>query len=117
MGHRDPWGLGELPVKATARSNHRIAFPPRNYWLDRPNLKNRGFGGVEKRRSDFSLPVAIGEVFTAPPQSGLAWFCFLFPLIAPDMPISGIRRSEKAHGFAHGRLAVRSVRLTRPYTL
>ena len=74
------------------------------------------FGGVEKRRSDFSLPVAIGEVFTAPPQSGLAWFCFLFPLIAPDMPISGIRRSEKAHGFAHGRLAVRSVRLTRPYT-
>ena len=75
-----------------------------------------GARGVEKRRSDFSLPVAIGEVFTAPPQSGLAWFCFLFPLIAPDMPISGIRRSEKAHGFAHGRLAVRSVRLTRPYT-
>lgn len=74
-------------------------------------------GGVEKRRSDVSLPVAIGEVFTAPPQSGLAWFCFLFPLIAPDVRISRIRRSEKAHGVAHGRLAVRSVRLTRPYTL
>ena len=53
------------------------------------------FGGVEKRRSDFSLPVAIGEVFTAPPQSGWAWFCFLFPLIAPDVPISGIRRRRK----------------------
>src|SRR6266851_7498398 len=26
---------------------------------------NRGFGGVEKRRSDFSLPVAIGEAFAS----------------------------------------------------
>jgi hypothetical protein len=34
--------------------------------------------GVEKRRSGFSLPVAVGQVFTWPPQSGLAWFCFLF---------------------------------------
>jgi hypothetical protein len=29
-------------------------------------------GGVEKRRSDISLPVAVGQVFTWPPQSGLA---------------------------------------------
>src|ERR1700751_3747204 len=35
--------------------------------------------GVEKRRSDVSLPVAIGQIFTWPPQSGLAWFCFLLP--------------------------------------
>jgi hypothetical protein len=35
--------------------------------------------GVEKRRSDVSLPVAIGQVFTWPPQSGLAWCCFLLP--------------------------------------
>jgi hypothetical protein len=28
--------------------------------------------GVEKRRSDVSLPVAIGQIFTWPPQSGLA---------------------------------------------
>src|SRR5215469_3250916 len=27
--------------------------------------------GVEKRRSDFSLPVAVSQVFTCPPQSGL----------------------------------------------
>jgi len=35
--------------------------------------------GVEKRRSNFSLPVAVGQVFTWPPQSGLTWFCFLLP--------------------------------------
>ena len=35
--------------------------------------------GVEKRRSDCSLPVAIGGAFTPPPQSGLAWLCFLLP--------------------------------------
>ena len=29
-------------------------------------------GGVEKRRSDVSLPVANGQIFTWPPQSGLA---------------------------------------------
>ena len=29
--------------------------------------------------------------FAAPPQSGLAWFCFLFPLIEPDRQISRIR--------------------------
>jgi hypothetical protein len=41
-------------------------------------MKSR-LGGVEKRRSDFSLPVAIGQVFTWPPQSGLTWFWFLLP--------------------------------------
>jgi hypothetical protein len=73
-------------------------------------------GGVENRRSGCSLPVARGSAFASPPQSGLAWLWFLFPLIAPDVPISGIRRSEKAHGFAHGRLAVRSLRRTKPCT-
>src|SRR5215469_5916912 len=29
------------------------------------------------------------------PQSGLAWLCFLFPLIEPDKRISRIRLSEK----------------------
>jgi len=32
----------------------------------------RQLGGVEKRRSDVSLPVANGQIFTWPPQSGLA---------------------------------------------
>jgi len=35
--------------------------------------------------------------FASPPQSGLAWFCFLFPLIEPDWQISRIRLSEKTH--------------------
>ena len=51
--------------------------------------------GVEKRRSDVSLPVAIGQIFTWPPQSGLAWCCFLFPLIALDRRVSRIQLSEK----------------------
>ena len=52
-------------------------------------------GRVEKRRSDVSLPVAMGQVFTWPPQSGLTWFCFLFPLIELDRHISCIQLSEK----------------------
>jgi hypothetical protein len=51
--------------------------------------------GVEKRRRDVNLPVAIGQIFTWPPQSGLAWFCFLFPLIELDRRVSRIQLSEK----------------------
>jgi hypothetical protein len=40
----------------------------------------------------------VDLAFAAPPQSGLAWFCFLFPLIEPDGQISRIRLSEKTHG-------------------
>ena len=47
------------------------------------------------------------EAFAASPQSGLTWFCFLFPLIEPDWQVSRIRLSEKTHALAHGRLAVR----------
>ena len=39
----------------------------------------------------------LGWLSLRPPQSGLAWFCFLFPLIEPDMQISRIRLSEKTH--------------------
>ena len=53
-------------------------------------------GGVEKRRSNFSLPVAVGQVFTWPPQSGLTWCCFLVPLIELDRHISCIQLSEKS---------------------
>ena len=63
---------------------------------------------VENRRSSCSLPVAaLTWLSPRPPQSGLAWLCFLFPLIEPDRRISRIRLSEKTHAFAHGRLAVR----------
>jgi hypothetical protein len=71
---------------------------------------------VENRRSGCSLPVAHGLGFRPPPQSGLAWLCFLFPLIEPDWRFSRIRLSEKTHAFAHGRLAVRLGRLTKPNT-
>jgi hypothetical protein len=56
-----------------------------------------GASRVENRRSGFSLPVAADEAFASSPQSGLAWFCFLFPLIEPDRQISRIRLSEKTH--------------------
>ena len=52
---------------------------------------------VENRRSGFRLPVAIDGAFAPSPQSGLAWPCFLFPLIDPDRRISRIRLSEKTH--------------------
>ena len=39
----------------------------------------------------------FGLAFAAPPQSGLAWLCFLFPLVEPDRQIARIRLSEKTH--------------------
>jgi hypothetical protein len=54
--------------------------------------------------------------FASSPQSGLAWSCFLFPLIEPDWQFSRIRLSEKTHAFAHGRFAVRWGNWTKPYT-
>jgi len=71
---------------------------------------------VENRRRDCSLPVVYDEAFAASPQSGLTWFCFLFPLIEPDWQVSRIRLSEKTHALAHGRLAVRCGNRTNPYT-
>jgi len=71
---------------------------------------------VENRRSGFNLPVAVGMLSHDPPQSGLAWPCFLFPLIEPDWQISRIRLSEKTHAVAHGRLAVRCGNWTKPNT-
>ena len=56
----------------------------------------------------------LDVAFAASPQSGLAWFCFLFPLIEPDRQFSRIRLSEKTHAFAHGKLAVRRVSRSRP---
>ena len=35
------------------------------------------------------------SAFASFPQSGLAWSCFLFPLIEPDWQIFRIRLSEK----------------------
>jgi hypothetical protein len=36
--------------------------------------------------------VACDSALASPPQSGLTWLWFLFPLIAPDVQISRIRR-------------------------
>jgi hypothetical protein len=40
----------------------------------------------------------VGWAFASPPQSGLAWLWFLFPLIEPDRRSYRIRLSEKTHG-------------------
>jgi hypothetical protein len=55
--------------------------------------------GVESRTGAVTLVSRwiLDAAFAAPPQSGLAWFCFLFPLIEPDRQISRIRLSEKTH--------------------
>jgi Transposase IS116/IS110/IS902 family len=89
-------------------------------WRSRKGLDTadivREASRVENRRSNCSLPVAIDKAFASSPQSGLAWFCFLFPLIEPDWQISRIRLSEKTHAFAHGWFAVRCGNWTKPYT-
>src|SRR5947199_8997434 len=54
--------------QASSSEERQSTLPPRNSLRSTGRAKTRGFGGVEKRRSDFSLPVAIGEVFTAPPR-------------------------------------------------
>jgi len=62
----------------------------------------------ERMRSEIRVESRTGAValvsrwrvdcaFAPSPQSGLAWFCFLFPLIEPDRRISRIRLSEKTH--------------------
>jgi hypothetical protein len=73
---------------------------------------------VESRTGAVTLASRWGfdEAFAASPQSGLTWFCFLFPLIEPDWQISRIRLSEKTHAFAHGRFAVRCGNWTKPNT-
>ena len=58
----------------------------------------------------------FGWAFAWPPQSGLAWLCFLFPLIEPDRRSYRIRLSEKTHGFAHGRLVARLGKQAKPNT-
>jgi hypothetical protein len=41
--------------------------------------------------------VTVGVLSHVPPQSGLAWLCFLILLVEPDRQISRIRLSEKTH--------------------
>ena len=65
-----------------------------------PPLQTRPMSGVENRRSGYSLPVACVRLLSqGAPQSGLAWLCFLFPLIEPDRRVSRIRLSEKVSRF------------------
>ncbi len=74
--------------------------------------------GVESRTGAVTVVSRwlIDWAFASSPQSGLAWSCFLFPLIEPDRQFSRIRLSEKTHAFAHGRFAVRCGNWTKPYT-
>ena len=54
--------------------NNNPAGPLRSFLLLVANsalLEAQEVSGVEKRRSDGSLPVAIGGAFATPPQSGL----------------------------------------------
>src|SRR5579864_1810411 len=77
-------------------------------------LKRGSLSGVEKRRSDFSLPVAVGQIFTWPPQSGLTWFCFLFPLIELDRRFSRIQLSEKVSRFCPRKADGASIETNQP---
>src|SRR5262249_23709983 len=92
------------------------AFNKLPMWILKLGNCKSGDWGVESRTG--AVTVASRWVcdsgFTSSPQSGLAWFCFLFPLIETDWQVSRIRLSEKTHAFAHGRLATRCGNWTKP---
>jgi hypothetical protein len=98
-GHGD-WLEDEVDVKRHVPCCTRSRSPtavlrlrPNTPSTDGPRFQPRlvasgcQLGGVENRRSGCSLPVARGGAFASPPQSGLTWLCFLFPLIEPDRRI------------------------------
>jgi hypothetical protein len=58
--------------------------------------------------------VAIGQIFTWPPQSGLTWFCFLFPLIELDRRVSRIQLSEKGSRFCPRKADGSSIETNQP---
>jgi len=64
-------------------------------------LSGRPVGRANKRVESRTGAVAlvfrwrITRLSPALPQSGLAWLCFLFPLIEPNRRVSRIRLSEK----------------------
>src|SRR3984885_12652221 len=95
--------------QAFTLTENRVAFGPRGQ-----NALSR----VEPRTGAVTVVSRwlIDLAFASAPQSGLAWSCFLFPLIEPDWQFSRIRLSEKTHAFAHGRFAVRCGNWTKPYT-
>ena len=57
------------------------------------NGPGKGPGRVESRTGAVTLVSRwiVDSAFASSPQSGLAWFCFLFPLIEPDRRISRIK--------------------------
>jgi len=81
----------------------------REFWPSSASMSR-----VEKRRSSVSLPVAVGQVFTWPPQSGLTWFCFLFPLIELDRRFSRIQLSEKGSRLCPRKADGASVKTNQP---
>jgi hypothetical protein len=64
-------------------------------------LKSSAFHGAGRVENRGAVTLAsrwiVDSAFASSPQSGWAWFCFLFPLIEPDRRISRIRLSEKTH--------------------
>jgi len=58
-------------------------------------VRTARFQSVESRTGAVALAFRwlLDGAFAPPPQSDLAWLCFLFPLVKPDMQISRIRLS------------------------
>ena len=65
----------------------------------------------------FRFGLSVAGPFVCRCLTSLTMLRFHIPLIEPDVRISRIRLSEKAHAFAHGRLTVCPGRQTRPSLL
>src|SRR5205823_12087118 len=76
----------------------------------------RSFGRVEVWRGGLGGAYPLAGAFVCRCLTNAAMLRFHTPLIEPDRRISRIRLSEKAHAFAHGRLAVSRGRHTKPST-
>jgi len=84
---------GSLSITSVANRRHSLR-------IGRPSVRGQwALSGVESRTGAVTVVSRwiFDLAFASPPQSGLAWFCFLFPLIEPDRQISRIRLSEKTH--------------------
>jgi hypothetical protein len=98
-----------LTVRGESKAVH-ASFIPVMSWIggcDAPARRAEGLfdGGLENTRMALVLVARWRFAGLSPRRLGPVGhgICFLFPLIAPDMRICRIRRSEKAHVFAHGR--------------
>ena len=104
-------GTATYPNESAEQCHRQLAKP--EYYPSQNCRRLKNLSGVEKSRSDVSLPVAMGQVFTWPPHSGLTWLCSSSRSSNRTGPFRASGSRKKVHDFTHGKLTVRRLRRTR----